>query len=339
MINTLFEKMSAVEEKDLGRAIRAAEAEVREVIRGVPDADRILQKRPSRVEHTHAAEVERLDAAVQAVCDAAKLDPSLADQARAATRASKKAHELRWKLAMSAWRVVRPEARKIAGPLMDEEDLINEGTIGLLRAATRFDPERGIRFATYARWWARAQMTRAVDAGGRAIRLSGVAVEQIRTLRRLQQRLERANTTWTITELAAEAGMAEDRVRELLSQGEVLSLEAPVIDDGRRSRSMHDIVADNDAATPHERVAKDELVRRLRHVVDQLPDQRQRHLLIRRYGLEDDQFRTLSEVGSELGISRERCRQIEQQALNWLREHGGLDVRPPSEREGDQAAA
>ena len=85
---------------------------------------------------------------------------------------------------MSGRRIAHGEARKLAGPFMDEEDLVQEGYIGLLRAAKRFDPDRGIRFSTYARWWVRAQMTRAIDHTGRPVRLPGCAVEQTRNLRK-----------------------------------------------------------------------------------------------------------------------------------------------------------
>lgn len=332
--------MSASEETALGRAILDAERAVRTALEGLEPAERVLGTRGRRPERTRAGAVERLEAAVMAVCEAARADKSdrtLGKRAAEARKAWEKAHQLRWELAVSARRVVPPEARKIAAVSgVDEEDLVNEGFIGLLRAATRFDPERGIRFATYARWWARAQMTRAVDSGGRSVRLTGVAVEQLRNLRRVQQRFEKEGVSPTIADLATEAGLTEDRARELLSQGQVMSLEEPV-DEGRRVRRMHDVVAD-DGASQDDDVSNRELVERLRRAVAALPDERQRYILTRRFGLEDDTVRTLSEVGEELGLSRERVRQIEKRAFAWIREHGGFDVQLPQALSSTEAA-
>ena len=105
----------------------------------------------------------------------------------------------------------------LAGPFMDEEDLVQEGYIGLLRAAKRFDPDRGIRFSTYARWWVRAQMTRAIDHTGRPVRLPGCAVEQTRNLRKAMKRFEAAGIEYNVADLADEVGIDKERA-ELLDR-------------------------------------------------------------------------------------------------------------------------
>lgn len=318
--------LSADEEKELGRSILSCEREARRVVRDIPLAEEILSRKSKRPERTRAGRVDRLLEAIEAVEEAARDDESLRDAAREARQVAERAHEMRWRLALSARRVVRPEARKISGPHLDEEDLIAEGYIGLHRAAKRFDPERGIRFATYARWWARAQMTRAVDAGGRTIRLPGGAVEVQRKLRRLIDRIEGQGDTYTIAELAEEVGVSEERARELLKSRDVTSLESP-IDDGPRSRYLHEVLADESVEPPDQEVAAKERSETVRSLIEDLPDDRQRYILVRRYGLEDGEFRTLAAVGRELGISRERARQIEKKALKWLRDAAGVDDR------------
>jgi RNA polymerase sigma factor (sigma-70 family) len=153
---------------------------------------------------------------------------------------------------MSGRRIAHGEARKLAGPFMDEEDLVQEGYIGLLRAAKRFDPDRDIRFSTYARWWVRAQMTRAIDHTGRPVRLPGCAVEQTRNLRKAIKRFEAAGVPYGIAELAEEVGIDKERAELLLSQGNTVSLEQPV-DDGPRPRSLERFLSDDDAIQPDAR--------------------------------------------------------------------------------------
>ena len=285
-------------------------------------ATRILSEREGRSERTKAAEVDRLKRAVDTVARAAATQPEFQAAAGEAQSAWDESHRLRWRLAMSARRVVGPEARKIAGPLMTLDDLIAEGWIGLHRAAKRFDPDRGIRFATYARWWARAQMTRAVDQGGRLIRLPGGAVEMQRTLRRLQQQLDDAGVEYGLADLAAETGLSEERVQELLAPRTIASLESP-IEEGR-DRVLGDMLADEEAESTDDIAIRQVLMQRVRHLVDDLEDERHRRVLVLRYGLADGSFRTLSEVGRELGVSRERARQIERRALDRVRQLAGL---------------
>jgi RNA polymerase sigma factor (sigma-70 family) len=317
------ERLTAEEEKLIAREIRKAEQSAREAVAGIDAAEHILRRRPDRAERTRAGAVDRLEEAVRAVAKDAKKDETLKAYARRAQGAWQQAEELRWRLAMSGRRIAHGEARKLAGPFMDEEDLVQEGYIGLLRAAKRFDPDRGIRFSTYARWWVRAQMTRAIDHTGRPVRLPGCAVEQTRNLRKAMKRFEAAGIEFNVADLAEEVGIDKERAELLLSQGNTISLEQPV-DDGPRPRPLERFLSDDDAVSPDDESIRQQELFRMTKAFNGRLTERQRFVLTRRYGLEDGEFRTLSEVGKEMGLSRERVRQIEREALIRLRDESGI---------------
>ncbi len=323
------ERLDADQEKDIAREIRAAEIEARQAIDGIQLAMDIVERRPDRAERTRAGSVDRLEAAVEAVWKASKSDRTITSEARKAKGAWTQAESLRWKLAMSGRRIAHGEARKLSGPFMDEEDLVQEGYIGLLRAAKRFDPDRGIRFSTYARWWVRAQMTRAIDHTGRPVRLPGCAVEQTRNLRKARKRFEAAGEAYSIQDLAEEVGIDKARAELLLSQGTTVSLEQPV-DDGPRPRPLERFLSDDDAVAPDGEAIQAQELFRMHSAFDVVLTERQRFVLTRRYGLDDGEFRTLSEVGKEMSLSRERVRQIEREALIRLREQTNIRAGGPT---------
>ena len=317
------ERLTAKQEKTLARRIRAAEARARKSVTGLEVADVELQRQPKRVERTRAGAVDRLEAAIEAAWEASKVDTSIRERARTAKQAWAEAEAVRWELAMSGRRIAHGEARKLAGPFMDEADLIQEGYIGLLRAAKRFDPDRDIRFSTYARWWVRAQMTRAIDHTGRPVRLPGCAVEQTRNLRKAIKRFEDMGVDYNVADLANEVGVDKKRAEFLLSQGQTVSLDQPV-DEGPRSRSLEHFLADEQAAHPDDQAINTQEIKRMLSAFSNVLTERHRYVLTRRYGLEDNQFRTLSQVGKGMNLSRERVRQIEREALTRLREQANI---------------
>ncbi|MEN0062972.1 MAG: sigma-70 family RNA polymerase sigma factor [Myxococcota bacterium] len=324
------ERLTAEEEIEIARDIHSAEARARDALQGHDEAVAVMMQSPERAERTRAGSVDRLEAAVELFWKVGKSDPEHKAQARAAKGAWNEAESLRWRLAMSGRRIAHGEARKLAGPFMDEEDLVQEGYIGLLRAAKRFDPDRGIRFSTYARWWVRAQMTRAIDHTGRPVRLPGCAVEQTRNLRKAMKRFDAAGVAYGVSDLANEVGIDKERAELLLSQGTTISLEQPV-DDGPRPRPLERFLSDEDATSPDDDAIMTQELKRMHQAFDVVLSERHRFVLTRRYGLDDGEFRTLSEVGKEMSLSRERVRQIEREALLRLRDQSNIrDGKPRS---------
>ncbi len=273
-----------------------------------------------RLETELSAEGVAIDDPVKAYLKEIGRVPLLSAEQEAALAARARAgdEQAKQQLSEANLRLVVSIAKRYAGRGLQFLDLIQEGNLGLIKAVDKFEPDRGFKFSTYATWWIRQAITRAIADQSRTIRIPVHLVETINRVKKTSaELLHQTGREPTAEEIAVRLDLSPERVRELLNLSqEPVSLETPVGEE--EDTHLEDFIGDDTAQAPADEAGRQLLRRELESVLKSLTP-REEKVLELRFGLEDGRARTLEEVGREFNVTRERIRQIEAKALRKLR--------------------
>ncbi len=321
-LGSYFEEANAdIEQVDkVYEMIEAANIEIMDIGDGEEEEEVLTDKNVEKFEKVLSAEGVSIDDPVKVYLKEIGSFPllSLEDEVELAEKILEGSERAKKKLAEANLRLVVSIAKRYVGRGMLFLDLIQEGNLGLIKAVEKFDHTKGFKFSTYATWWIRQAITRAIADQARTIRIPVHMVETINKVKKVQSQLLHKNgQEASVEDLSLELGMPQDKIREILKVAqEPISLESPIGEE--EDSSLGDFIPDYDAPIPEEAATHTLLREQLSEVLSTLTP-REAKVLALRFGIEGGRSRTLEEVGKEFNVTRERIRQIEAKALRKLR--------------------